>query len=552
MARNLMSLFERVKVWQRLLMLVVTAFAIFATIAVESLDSLNEVLRDERGANIRQLVESAETLLAHYHSLETEGKLSRDDAQEAAKTAIRTLRYDKSEYFWINDMQPRMIMHPTKPELDGKDLSDIRDPQGKTLFMAMVEVVRREGAGKVEYMWPKPGSEKPQPKISFVKGFQPWGWVIGTGVYTSDIDASFRHHALDTAILALVGVLVLGAISWLMARSIMHQLCGEPGQVMATARRVAEGDLVTAVALREGDSHSALFAMSEMREGLIGIVREIHDSAEEIVATADRASQVAVTVREASMRQAQAAASTAATVEEITVSLNHVSDNTAETHKDSKRTTEEASSGAELARQAFAGIGQIRSTVDGAAQQISVLRNKSLEIGTIASVIGDIASQTNLLALNAAIEAARAGEQGRGFAVVADEVRKLSERTGQATARISEVIGSVQFETDNAVACIERIAPDVEQGGALSHRAAELLETIKCGATDTLVRIEEVTDAMRELSTASNIVAGNVQEIADMAERNVRDAQVAAEAATVLNSSAGSLKQSVTRFRVPE
>ena len=548
---TLNSFFEQFKVAHRLGLLALTAFLAFGAITIESLGSLNEVLRSEREAKIRQLVETAASTLAYFQSLEAGGKLSREGAQDAAKSAIRKLRYDKDEYFWLNDMQPRMVMHPTKPELDGKDLSEIKDPQGKLLFLAMIEVVRRDQAGYVQYMWPKPGSDQPQPKLSYVKIFEPWGWIVGTGVYMSDVDAAFRQHGTHAAILALVGVLFLGLATLLTARSIVRQLGGEPYEVMAAASRVAEGDLVTTVAVRPGDRHSVLSAMAGMRDGLIAIVHGIHANAQVIVATADRAAQVADTVREASARQAEAAASTAATVEEMTVSLNHVADNTVDSRTDAQRTAEMASEGAERARQASAGIGQISCAVDSAARQIEVLRAKSVQIGAIAGVIGDIASQTNLLALNAAIEAARAGEQGRGFAVVADEVRKLSERTTEATARISEVVGSVQAETESAVASIHRISPDVEQGGALSRGAAESLQSIEHGSREALVRIEDVTNSMRELGSASNAMAGHVQDIADMADRNGQNAQAAAEAAAVLNASAQTLTQSVARFRVP-
>jgi methyl-accepting chemotaxis protein len=142
-------------------------------------------------------------ILAHYQKLESDGKLTRAQAQAAAIAEVKSLRYDKAEYFWINDMAPKMIMHPIKPELDGKDLGEMKDPSGNRLFMGFVDVVNKQGAGFYSYLWPKPGFEQPVAKISYVKGFAPWGWIIGTGIYLDDVDAVFRQTAMTFALVCL-------------------------------------------------------------------------------------------------------------------------------------------------------------------------------------------------------------------------------------------------------------------------------------------------------------------------------------------------------------
>ena len=166
------------------------------------------------------VVESAHGALVHFHALETSGKLSREQAQQQAVAAVKALRYEGSEYFWINDMHPTMIMHPIKPELDGKDLSATADPNGKKLFVEFVDEVKRNGAGFVAYYWPKPGADRPVPKISYVKGFAPWGWVIGSGIYVDDVDAEFRSSARYFAGLLALVVLVLG----IAASSLIRQI----------------------------------------------------------------------------------------------------------------------------------------------------------------------------------------------------------------------------------------------------------------------------------------------------------------------------------------
>ena len=144
--------------------------------------SERNMLLQERQASVRQAVEVAHGVVAHFHDLSTKGQMSEDEAKLAAMAALKTLRYSGNEYFWINDMQPKMVMHPIRPELDGTDLAQNKDPTGKPLFVAFVDVVKAKGAGDVPYLWPKPGSDKPVLKVSQGKGFAPWGWIMGAGV----------------------------------------------------------------------------------------------------------------------------------------------------------------------------------------------------------------------------------------------------------------------------------------------------------------------------------------------------------------------------------
>jgi methyl-accepting chemotaxis protein len=163
------------------------------------LNSQRSGLLSERVAKTKNLVEVPYSLIVEQHRLEAEGKISRQEAQKRAIEAIRAMRYDGTNYFWINDMHPTMVMHPTKPELDGKDLSDFKDPSGRAIFVEFASVARTPKGDFVSYLWPKPGSDKPVQKLSFVKGFEPWGWVIGTGIYVEDVDAAWRKSEIGRA-----------------------------------------------------------------------------------------------------------------------------------------------------------------------------------------------------------------------------------------------------------------------------------------------------------------------------------------------------------------
>jgi methyl-accepting chemotaxis protein len=188
------SLFTRLSIGHRLGLIVVAALlAVVALVAEQSIQLRGQLMREKQG-QARHLVETAHSVLVHFNALAVGGRLDPESARRQALDTVKSLRYGRDDYFWINDQRPAMVMHPFKPELDGKDLSGFKDPAGKRLFVEMVDTVRRDGAGFVDYLWPKPGHAEPVPKVSYVQAFEPWGWVVGSGIYVVSGNSSASSH----------------------------------------------------------------------------------------------------------------------------------------------------------------------------------------------------------------------------------------------------------------------------------------------------------------------------------------------------------------------
>jgi len=211
-------------------------------VTLVTLISERNTLMEDRQRATRYAVETAFGMVESLAKSAGSGEMTVEQAKSRAIAQLKAMRYDSKEYFWINDMQPRMIMHPTKPELDGKDLSESKDPNGKLLFQDMIKVVKSDGAGFVNYEWPRPGSDKPVPKISYVKGYAAWGWVIGSGVYVDDIDAAVAHHAWQMALVVLLigGLMTVG--SNLLSRNISRRMSVAAGVANAVSQGRYDND----------------------------------------------------------------------------------------------------------------------------------------------------------------------------------------------------------------------------------------------------------------------------------------------------------------------
>lgn len=368
------------------------------------------------------VVQSAAGILKHFHGLESAGSLSREEAQKQAMEVIRGLRYDGQEYFWINDQTPVMLMHPMNAKLEGQNLSGFKDPDGKALFNEMVAITRSQGAGQVDYRWPKPGASDPVPKISYVELFQPWGWIIGSGVYVDDVQAEFRTQALKAMSIGLLIALLLAALVVLITRSILQPLQAAVGAMANIAS--GEGDLTRSLDTHGRDELTSLATyFNAFTDRLRHVIRQMLDSAGSLDQAARTLDDISNEAQRHSQQQAQQMELVATAVNQVTYGVQDVAKNAEHASGEMHTAEEQASQGQRNIEASLRQIDQLSGTIDKAVEVIQSLASESTQIGSVLEVIRSIAEQTNLLALNAAIEAARTGEQGRGFAVVADEVR---------------------------------------------------------------------------------------------------------------------------------
>jgi len=532
------------------------------------------ILISDRQDKVRNLVEVAHGIVAGFEHAERDGRMSRDEAQKAALTALRGARYNKTEYFWINDLGkplPKMVMHATVPALDGKVLGEDRfnkatsaqdgidGPKlalaGKNLFVAFNEVVERSEHGFVEYQWPKPKegggvTDALYPKLSYVKKFAPWGWVIGTGVYIDDVDAVFRSEAIK---FTGWGLLIAGAILvplLFLRHSLIRLIGGEPGAAVDVARQIAGGDLTVNISTRSGDADSLLASMRDMRQKLHDMVESIQRETDRLSKDAGVLATTSDHVRSRTQDQTAASQAIAAAIEEMTVSIDQIAHSANDANAIARASGTCAGNGSDVIRRASDEIHRLSEMVLASADRIRALERHSEEITSIVSVIREIADQTNLLALNAAIEAARAGEQGRGFAVVADEVRKLAERTAASTSEIGEKISRIQSDTHEAVESMNGGVDQASRGVALATEAGGSITEIRDGAIHVTEAISAISDAIREQSAASNEIAKRVEQIAQMTEQSAEEVAGTSRAARHLEEATGALRRQVARFKL--
>ena len=348
--------------------------------------------------------------------------------------------------------------------------------------------------------------------------------------------------------------LVLFSIAFLVValltvyRRIIAALGGEPAVASEVVKQVAAGDLSVEIPVANTDSTSLLAAMKVMQSNLQKLIGEIQTNADMVTSAAKKMTIAAENVAGSSQQQSASSLEIAAAMEQSTVSINLMSDsaNRAQTISGDSELLMNETSG--VVSEAVNRIAKIATVVEQASQTVRTVGQESENVSKIVLVIKEVADQTNLLALNAAIEAARAGEQGRGFAVVADEVRKLAERTTQSTQEITTMISSMQSSARDAVTCIEDAVANVNEGVILTKRVGESVSRLGASSHEVKGVIIDVSSALREQNAASNEIARNVEQIAQTGERNSGAVGAVAKAATELQQLANSLTDSARHF----
>ncbi len=513
----------RLSIKSKILLLTLGAAAAMALTYAWTLPTLNESIFQEKKTQVKQLVESTVSLIKGYVDQEQAGKMTRSQAQQAAKLAIDKMRYDGNNYFWINDYEMHMVHHPIKPALDGKNLAGLRDTRGNYFFRNFVEVVKKHGQGFVHYYWPKPGSDKPVPKLSFVKGIPQWGWIVGSGIYVDDVKAQVWNIAYTILGVVLVVFLVTIFISLLLVRSIVAPV----NKAVDIIKEIAEGggDLCARLEVASNDEIGALSnEFNKFVAKLHDLIAEVKVSTESMIATTEELSQGTQSLSEQIQSQASSIEEIASTMEEMNSSVKQEADHASQANELAQKTARMAEKGGKV--------------VEGTVEAMKVVNESSKKINEIISVVNEIAFQTNLLALNAAVEAARAGEAGRGFAVVAGEVRNLAGRSSQAAKEIQTLIS-------DSVEKVEQGNEMVIESGRL---LTEIINNVRAVADTTgeiTAAIQEQAQGITEINAAMTQMDQSMQQTAAMVEE-------AASASEEMASAGIHLRSLFNRFKIDQ
>jgi methyl-accepting chemotaxis protein len=360
-----------------------------------------------------------------------------------------------------------------------------------------------------------------------------------------------RASAVKISIgMAVLVLIVVCAMGFRIVGNVQRQLGGDPAYAADVVSVIAQGNLKETIAVRAGDNTSLLAKMQEMQTYLRKVIGQIHHAAEELGSASQQLAMTAHQVAESASQQSESSASMASAVEELTVSINHVSENAKGAHSLADEARRLSLSGEQQVQETIADINLIAGAVGSATQSIHNLGDQSDQIFGIVNVIKEIADQTNLLALNAAIEAARAGEQGRGFAVVADEVRKLAEKTASSTQEIAGMISAIQQVSQTTIQQMEVGTSRVRSGVEAAANTGGSMKEIEESARKVLVAVDEISTALREQSTASNEISRNVERTAQLTEENGAAVNEVSRSAEHLDRLAQTLKEAVSYFRV--
>ena len=540
---------RRFTIFQRLAILVGIVIFGLIVLSISSLSNQYKSLKNEQYLKTKNVVETAYSIITHYAALEQSQTLTRAQAQSQAMASIRSLRYDDTNYFWINNYQPAMVMHPIKPALEGKDLTNNKDPDGTPLFVEMVDVVKKSGEGYVPYKWPKPGSDKPVDKIAYVKGFNQWQWIIGSGVYLDTIDNTFSQQRTIIVINVVIMIVVVVLFSYFIGRSILTptRLAVE----MMKDISQGEGDLTRTLNENGNDEISQLsrsfnLFVSKIRESLVLVAKSANDVNEHAHAVDDssKTSQSFIELQNDSSTQVAAA------MEQMTHQIHDVSRNAEAAEQAANDAASNASTGKNVVSKTITAIETLSSNIETVSKVTADLAQESNNIGSVLDVIRSIAEQTNLLALNAAIEAARAGEHGRGFAVVADEVRTLASRTGKSTDEIQAMIAKLQEGAKAAVEAVkssQEISISTVEQASSANTSLDEIDRLVSVITDMNGQIARATE---QQTSAADEVNLRINDLSQSTEQSLGNTKDLTRASDKLKQSSVELSSVVSRFKL--
>lgn len=572
-----MDLFKNFRLTTKIIGIIVFLTLSFSSlVAFYIIPVITNTLETDAKVKLQNLTETSYKILEFYYDQSQKGLLTESQAKDLAKQEIRTLRYSGDEYYWINDYTPNMIMHPMKPELDGKNVSDIKDPDGVAIFMEFAKMAKTEKEGLVKYQWPKPGKDKAQPKFSYVKGFEPWQWIIGTGIYVDDL-TEIKQGIVFKIVFSVIGVILVAIL--LVSTMIIYPINRSIHKILDYLEELAGYDFSKKINLNQKDElgiiadsfsyvvknvHQLIKDTKGLGEVVVSESKKMIASTEEISIASDRTAVTITELAGGAVEQAKSSVNTNNQIQEIINRLGSIHEDIAVSGHLAQKATESVRVGSDLVKDQGMKIINNKVVYTQIGDSILSLANKSKEISEIVSVIQEIAKQTNLLSLNAAIEAARAGEHGRGFAVVAEEVRKLAEQVALSGSKVITIVSEVENGISSTASHMELANQAVEEEQQsltkiveFFHKISESIENIQSkvndiSATSNMINAEAkiAGQEIQQIAIVSEKAAAGTEEVAALSEETTATIHEVIDSTRKLAEHAENLQKSIEKFKI--
>ncbi len=518
----------------------------------EDIQTYRKTLYEQFDYNIKSEVQTAHSLIQNIYEQQKKGVLTEIQAKKQAADLIRGLRFDNNNYFWVDTVDGINIVLQGRAT-EGKSRINAVDPNGNYYIRDIIKVSLQPEGGFIDFLSTKPNETEPLPKRGYALSFKPYNWVIGTGNWVDHIEKEvvikkeeyrkeLQVNIFVACMVALLGIAIAIGIALYISRKIANPIV----EVVGGMELIAAGDLsMEDLSVKSQDEVGQLSnSVNKMKENLHHLIREIAGSScqvaaasEELTASAEQAALCATTVAgsvsgvaRGAEEQLLAVSAASQIIEKMSEEIQQVAAGSKQVADQSFQATMKAEAGTNSVNKAVKQMALIEYTVNSSAELVVKLGERSSEIGQIVSVISGIAKQTNLLALNAAIEAARAGEQGRGFAVVADEVRRLAEQSHDAAQKITELIGEVQADTSNAVKAMNKGTSEVKVGADVVDIAGDSFVEIAAIVSAVSEKVEEISVVMQQLAEGGQQIvvsmceAGRLSKVTMGESKKVSDA----------------------------